>query len=90
MAKATRSTVEVEKVIKEKVDTVTLELTMGEVQALVDVFGSIGCNVPPDTTVRCVTDPIYNLLEGYVDDYGKSPFTTSPAAKPLDVSRYGK
>ena len=88
MAKATRSTVEVEKVIKEKVDTVTLELTMGEVQALVDVFGSIVGSL--NTTVRCVTDPIYHLLHSYVDNYGKSPFTTYPEAKHLDVSRYVK
>lgn len=73
MAKATRSTAEVEKVIKEKVDTVTLELTMGEVQALVDVFGSIGCNVSPDTTVRCVTDPIYNLLEVHHKPSSQAP-----------------
>ena len=80
MAKATRSTVEVEKVIKEKVDTVTLELTLEEAATLRAVTGFLLGNIQGK---RRHTDNIWGALAqlGAVVPKQDSPFEDDPKFK---------
>lgn len=74
MAKATRNTVEVEKVIKEKVTRIVLELTPDEAQTLREIVG----NIEGGGSRRDHIDAIWHALLGAGFNSSTNPFVNTP------------